>query len=1014
MNIKKSHIGISILLLVLIFLSVLFSMNTIQPIINAEELDEVEISEWEGYTPISTKEELYNVRNNLSGKFYLTNDITFSAEDFVIKGNYYNNGELWGYTEAFTGTLDGNGYVISGLNLSNSIGFVSENNGTICNLGLTECTINSTNKSGSGCIAGTNNGMIYNCFTSGTMVNNNNSFAYDGLVGGIAGHNTSTGNIENCHSTMEITTCEFIDATGGIAGGNAGTIRYCEYSGTLVSTCYKNGGIAGRNTGIIESCCNNGSITGDDAGGIAGRCEAGGEINECYNTGAVSGGNAGGIVEYCVGESAIQNCYNAGTISADEAGGIAGTCLSSLISNCYNTGLVATSSSGAAISGIDQEYFPSTILNCYYKESGNISAYGNDAPDDLNVFVCSDLQMKQESTYNNFDFSDVWLINENEFPILRSCQPEKLDLNVKELPEKLLYVLGDEFDNKGMVVQEFSKYAKWDILEQDEYSLEGFDSTTPGKKKIIVADGELTDSFVIRVVIAFIEGEVSISGVPEYGQELTADISCVSPTDASLTYEWKRGATTIGTSDTYTIAVADIGQKITVTVCGSDDYAGELTSLSITPTKASQETPDMPQASAITSDSITVEAISGQEYRLGDDGEWQLEAVFSNLNPITEYKIFTRKPETDSHFASEISEPLIVSTLGIPATAIELNKIGLYELEAGDTYQFTITVTPENTTDSLTYTWASSDDSIVSVDKNGKITAVAPGSATITVTANNGLTDDCNVVVIKKTELFTVSFESNGGSSIASQTLESGESAVKPTNPVQTGYTFDNWYSDVNLSSLYDFSEAVTQDITLYAKWNINTYTVSFNSNGGNSVASQYVEYNNTASTPIAPQKAGHTFLGWYSDSSLTTPYSFNTRITSDKTLFAKWQINNYIVTFYTNGGNSIPSQSVVYGSTVTAPSTPTRSGYTFNGWYSDSSLSSTYNFSNKVLGDTAIYAGWNEIDDGKGDSIAPNTGDDSNRNIPIIVLAVSFIIVIVTGGSLIAASSKRNTVRRK
>ena len=300
------------------------------------------------------------------------------------------------------------------------------------------------------------------------------------------------------------------------------------------------------------------------------------------------------------------------------------------------------------------------------------------------------------------------------------------------------------------------------------------------------------------------------------------------------------------------------------------------------------------------------------------------------------------------------------------------------------------------------------------MDKNGKITAIKPGTATITATANNGLTDDCEVTVIKDTELFVVSFESNGGSSISSQTLEAGKTAVRPNDPIQTGYTFENWYSDANLSSLYDFSKEVTQDITLYAKWNINTYTVSFNSNGGNSVASQMVEYNNTAITPNTPQKSGHTFLGWYSDSSLTAPYSFNTRITADKTLYAKWQANSYVVTFYTNGGSAVPSQTVTYGGTATAPNPPTKSGHTFNGWYSDSSLSSTYNFNSKVLGDTAIYAGWSKNDDGKGDSTIPNTGEKSNNAIPIILIAVSCVIAIISGGSLIVASNNRKNKCRR
>ena len=92
-------------------------------------------------------------------------------------------------------------------------------------------------------------------------------------------------------------------------------------------------------------------------------------------------------------------------------------------------------------------------------------------------------------------------------------------------------------------------------------------------------------------------------------------------------------------------------------------------------------------------------------------------------------------------------------------------------------------------------------------------------------------------------------------------------------------------------------------NITLYAKWTINSYTVSFESNGGTAVGSQVVAYNGLATAPTAPTRTGYTFEGWYSDSDLITAFSFTTVITADVTLYAKWTINTYTVSFNSNGG---------------------------------------------------------------------------------------------------------------
>jgi len=235
---------------------------------------------------------------------------------------------------------------------------------------------------------------------------------------------------------------------------------------------------------------------------------------------------------------------------------------------------------------------------------------------------------------------------------------------------------------------------------------------------------------------------------------------------------------------------------------------------------------------------------------------------------------------------------------------------------------------------------------------DGNLTTVFP--FTTLITANTTLYAKWSV------NTYTVSFNSNGGSAVADQAVDYNGAATLPAAPTKSGYTFAGWYSDGNLTTVFPFTTPIMADTTLYAKWNINTYTVSFNSNGGSAVADQAVDYNGTASEPSEPTKTGYTFAGWYSDSGLNTVFSFTTLITADTTLYAKWNINSYTVSFNSNGGSAVADQAVDYNGTASEPSEPTKTGYTFAGWYSDGNLTTVFPFTTPIMADTTLYAKWN------------------------------------------------------
>lgn len=207
------------------------------------------------------------------------------------------------------------------------------------------------------------------------------------------------------------------------------------------------------------------------------------------------------------------------------------------------------------------------------------------------------------------------------------------------------------------------------------------------------------------------------------------------------------------------------------------------------------------------------------------------------------------------------------------ATAVKLDKNELtLNLKDKTTATLIATVDPSNTLD--TVTWSTSDPKVATVE-NGKVTAVAEGTATIKATVN-GKEATCTVTVLGNR---TVTFDNEGTKTTA--TVVKGEKVAEPTKPTKEGYTFAGWY---NGTEKYDFTKPVTDNLTLTAKWTINTYTVTFS----DGVTAQKVEHGKLVAEPTTPTKDGYTFVGWYNGKE---KYDFTKPVTKDLTLTAEWKV---------------------------------------------------------------------------------------------------------------------------
>ena len=244
----------------------------------------------------------------------------------------------------------------------------------------------------------------------------------------------------------------------------------------------------------------------------------------------------------------------------------------------------------------------------------------------------------------------------------------------------------------------------------------------------------------------------------------------------------------------------------------------------------------------------------------------------------------------------------------------------------------------------------------------------------------------------KKPMTYNVFFETDGGSSVKSQIVEEGKQVKKPNDPTKTGYMFIEWTYE---GKTYDFSLGVTSDLTLKASWakieeDVETFIVKFETDEGTTIPNQIIKKGEKVIKPDDPVKQGYTFEGWTLND---VAYNFETVVEKNIVLKAKWKKNEtpnnttttpannnnnnssnngnnnnnstnpptpaakkYTVTFNSNNGTAVSSQTVTEGSKVNKPANPTRNGYTFAGWTLNGN---TYDFNSAVTGNITLVANW-------------------------------------------------------
>ena len=395
--------------------------------------------------------------------------------------------------------------------------------------------------------------------------------------------------------------------------------------------------------------------------------------------------------------------------------------------------------------------------------------------------------------------------------------------------------------------------------------------------------------------------------IPENSQLTSIGDYAFSDCSSLTTITLPEGVTSIGEwafSDCSSLATINIPEGVTSIGRSAFSYCSSLTAINIPKGVTSIGYSAFYCCSSLTDVYCYAESVPSTATNAFDDSDPEYATLHVLASAINDYK--TTAPW--SSFGKIIA-------LGASITEITLSESSA-TLTAGESLTLTITTTPEDADRNL-ISWSSNNPSIATVDNAGKVTAIAPGTATITATATDGsgASASCKVeVVAAQQHSYTITFLVDG-EVYHQESLEYGSSIVAPEAPTKEGYTFGGW------SNIPETMPA--NNVTITGTFTVNKYVVTVTVDG-KVVSSYTTEYGSAIVVPEPPFKEGYTFSGW-NEVPETMP-------AGDVTITGSFTINKYVVTFKV-GDEVIASDSLEYNTAIIAPEVPEREGHTFSGW---------------------------------------------------------------------------------
>ena len=953
-----------------------------------------------------------------SAHYLLTSNISLSAiPNWTSIGNSAD--------KAFKGTFDGNNHSISNLKqnvlASNEacaglFGYVS--GGIVENCKIEGCAIlasvlssSSPNPSCAGSIVGylNNNGSIKNCSVTGSVkaISSATNASSRQYAGGIVGYVTQAA-IESSTCGAQITASgQGGDSyAGGIAAyAQAGTVKSDCYTGTLSATSNSSyayaGGIVGfLNGGTASDCSTTGSITGYSAGGIVGNVMSG-TVEKSWNTGTVNAYSYSGGIAGVMNASIVRSSYNIGEVksssySSNEAGGIAGRSFSnSTILNCFSTGSVK-SSTGLAFSGttggIVGDPSQTTISCCYSIGSFSVSSgscyVGGIIGNNLSNLVASNCyyfdrvphgaglgadtgtaitaqQLLSQATFAGFDFGGTWTMagsasypypeligmeyagdiqeNTTDFAGGSGLPTDPYQISTK----RQLYNVR-KFLDACFILKNDIEFTDADFAPDGEFYNDGQGFAPIGTKYTPFSGVFDGDGHIIRGMVSNFEhtwyAYGGLFGYIDCGTVMNLSLHDgeICATVLTSNYECYAG----GFAGYMQLGILQnccyTGRLSTVTVnSGEASYAGGLIgaqyggSIRGCYNTASVEAKTAGGIAAISKkDSIITNCYNTGAIRSGAGWSGGIVGNADNNCSIS-----------NCYNTGDVSSAT-GGVSGIAGSVVSSLVNNCYFLD--------------NTTQGI---GSGIGTTTKLTDAQMRLQGSYDGFDFGSVWTMTGNASYAYPELQAVSQVCAVTFNSQQGSAVAGITAKYNTLITAPATPTRTGYTFDGWYKEETCENAWNFdTDTVMMDIILFAKWTINNYTVTFDSQGGSAVEPQTALYNTVIAAPADPVRADYTFGGWYKEAACTNVWVFATDTIPDHniTLYAKWVLDTFTVSFNSQGGTAVAPVTVQSRAKITAPMAPTRTGYSFQGWYKESVCTTAWDFANDtVTADITLYAKW-------------------------------------------------------
>jgi len=478
---------------------------------------------------IYTAEQLNDVRNNLAGSYILMSDIDLSDTVWgeVYAGEYGTSGwePIGSQASPFRGSFDGNGYTITGLFIDkpnvNEVGLFGNTAASATIEGLRLGDVNVTGKMDVGGLVGLNEGIITNCYVTGSVKGTAEE------IGGLVGYHKNAGTITNSYSACAVEGTHFL---GGLIGRNEAPI----------SNSYATGDVYGILAG-----------TSSAVGGLVGR-NADGIINS-YATGNVTGGsNVGGLIGYNWSDMNVEYSYATGAVEGTtKVGGLIGSI------NVNGTG---------------------TVLNSYY----NSCTTGQTEDDSGNGEPKTSTEMVQTDTFIDWDFTNTWNINEWEsYPRLKwsshvPAPPAATAVTVSSASVELTYGGGPTTLTAAVEPVCAIQKVTWSTSNSDVATVDENGVVTPiGAGEATITATPVSGDVVGETAVTVGKKELTVSGTFTAGDKVY-DGSTTAVIDASsLTLSGVVGVDNVELSTSAVFANKNVAENITVNLTSDNSLIGD-------------------------------------------------------------------------------------------------------------------------------------------------------------------------------------------------------------------------------------------------------------------------------------------------------------------------------------------------------------------------------------------------------------------------------------------------------